>query len=92
MYTHCISIKELLMRTKIQKWGNSLGLRIPRSFAKEAQVEAGATVDLRVTQGRLEVRPVRRERYELEDLLAGITPKNLHHEVDTGRPEGKELW
>jgi antitoxin MazE len=45
------------MQTKIQKWGNSLGLRIPRSFAAEAQVEEGATVDLSVEDGRLLVRP-----------------------------------
>ncbi|HXX92903.1 MAG TPA: AbrB/MazE/SpoVT family DNA-binding domain-containing protein [Planctomycetota bacterium] len=79
------------MITKIQKWGNSLGLRIPRSFAKEARVEAGATVDLRVTHGRLEVRPVRPERYSLDELLAGVNPRNLHHEVETGHPKGKEL-
>ena len=51
------------MQTKIQKWGNSLGLRIPRSFAAEAQVKEGATVDLSVENGRLLVRPLRIRKY-----------------------------
>ena len=47
------------MQTKIQKWGNSLGLRIPKSFAAEAQVEEGTTVDMSVQNGRLLLRPLR---------------------------------
>lgn len=86
-----MSVIEYAVITKIQKWGNSLGLRIPRRFAREAQVYAGATVDLRVNQGRLEVRPVKPTRYRLEDLLAGIKPRNLHRSVETGQPKGREL-
>lgn len=80
------------MITKIQKWGNSLGLRIPKSFAKEARVEAGGRVDLTVKGGNLLVRPVRSHRYRLEKLLAGITTENLHDEVRTGKPKGREVW
>ena len=57
------------MQTRIQKWGNSLGLRIPRSLALEARVEEGATVDLSVENGRLLVRPVRVRTYSLRRLL-----------------------
>jgi antitoxin MazE len=80
------------VHTKIQKWGNSLGLRIPRSFAKEAGVVAGSAVDLTVRKGDLVVRPARRRAYRLKDLVRGITKSNLHGEFDTGRPVGKEIW
>ena len=80
------------MITKIQKWGNSLGLRIPKSFAKEAHVEAGGRVDLSVQKGTLLIRPVRPRRYRLETLLAEITPENLHDEVPTGKAKGREVW
>ena len=73
------------MITKIQKWGNSLGLRIPKSFAKEARVEAGGKVDLSVKEGHLLIRPIKPRRYRLEALLAEITPENPHREVPTGK-------
>jgi len=80
------------VQTKIQKWGNSLGLRIPRSFAHEAQVEAGAAVDLSVENGRLLIRPLRVRKYSLNVLLRKITRRNLHGEVSTGRAVGRESW
>lgn len=80
------------MRTKVQKWGNSLGLRIPKSFAQEASVEEGSSVDLSVSNGQLVVRPVPRDKYELQELLAGVTKENLHAEVATGEAQGREAW
>jgi antitoxin MazE len=80
------------MQTKIQKWGNSLGLRIPKSFAKQAGVEAGSDVDLSIEGSDLVVRSLRRPRYRLQGLLRGVTAKNLHKEVDTGAPVGREAW
>ena len=80
------------MQTRIQRWGNSLGLRIPRSFAQEVGVGAGSEVDLSVVGGDLVIRPSRRRTYRLKDLLRRVTAKNLHDEVDTGRPLGKEIW
>lgn len=80
------------MQTRIQRWGNSLGLRIPRSFAEEAGVEAGSEVDLSLRDGDLVVKPARRRTYRLKELLEKITAKNLHGEVDTGRPVGREVW
>ena len=80
------------MLTKVQKWGNSLGLRIPKSFAEEASVEEGSTVDLSVTRGQLVIRPVRRQEYELRDLLAKVNKGNLHTEISTGEPRGRESW
>jgi antitoxin MazE len=80
------------VQTKIQKWGNSLGLRIPRSFAAEAQVEEGAIVDLSVDNGQLLVRPLRARKYSLNALLRRVSRRNLHGEVSTGKTVGRELW
>lgn len=80
------------MQTRIQKWGNSLGLRIPRSFAAEAHVEAGTTVDLSVDNGRLLVRPLRVRKYSLKALLRRVSRRNLHGEVSTGKAVGREPW
>jgi antitoxin MazE len=80
------------VHTKIQKWGNSLGLRIPRSFAAEAHVEAGTTVDLSVDNGRLLVRPLRVRKYSLKALLRRVSRRNLHGEVSTGKAVGREPW
>ena len=80
------------METRIQKWGNSLGVRIPKSFAEEADVEAGSTVDISVVNGEFVVRPLRRPPYRLDDLLEEITARNVHAEIDIGRPRGREAW
>ncbi len=80
------------MQTKIQRWGNSLGLRIPRSFAEEAGVKAGSQIDLSVRDGDLIVRAARRRTYRLRELLERVTTKNLHDEVETGDPLGREVW
>ena len=80
------------MQTKIQKWGNSLGLRIPKSFAADVQVAEGSTVDLSVEDGRLVVQPFRARKYRLGDLLKKINSRNLHREVSTGEPVGREAW
>jgi antitoxin MazE len=80
------------MRTRIRKWGNSLGLRIPKAFADDVEVEAGSTVDIRVEDGGLVVRPVHRKRYVLSELLECVTPGNLHEEVGTGDAVGREAW
>ena len=80
------------MQTKVQKWGNSLGLRIPKSFAEQAGVEAGSEVDLSVEAGELIVRPRRVPKYDLKDLLRSVTAKNIHREIDTGKHVGREVW
>lgn len=79
------------MVTRVQKWGNSLALRIPQSFAVQAKVAAGTAVDIAVEKGHLVVRPVR-QRYRLRDLLKAVDARNLHPEVRTGRPVGREIW
>lgn len=90
-YTQCISMGDA-MQTRIQRWGNSLGLRIPKSFAAEAGVEAGSEVDLSVDGGDLVVKPARRRTYRLNELIDRVNAKNVHGEVQTGRPVGRESW
>jgi len=80
------------MITKIQKWGNSLGLRIPKSFAEEAEVGPGTAVDLKVIDGGLVVKALRRKKYRLANLLRKVKASNVHHEVSTGDPVGMEAW
>lgn len=80
------------MVTKIKKWGNSLGLRIPKSFAEEAGVGDGSAVDIFLEGDRLVIRPLRRERYRLSDLLSQICKDNLHEEISTGDAVGREAW
>jgi len=80
------------MMAKIQKWGNSLGLRIPKGIAEDAHVFEGAAVDLKVENGRLVVAPVKKNRYRLSDLLDQVTPENLHAEVRVGVAVGREVW
>ncbi len=75
------------MQTKIQRWGNTLGLRIPRALASAAQIEDGSTVELAIENGGLRVRPVRARKYALGQLLKGVKPQTLHGEVTTVDPE-----
>jgi antitoxin MazE len=79
------------MQVRIQKWGNSLALRIPKSLAEDSGVDTGSVVDLRVVRGKLVATPVR-DKYELDKLLSDISKTNLHGEVDSGEAVGREVW
>ena len=79
------------MRARVQRWGNSLALRIPSALAEETELKEGVEVDLAVRRGKLVVERST-HRVRLSDLLDGITEDNLHAEVGTGEPEGKEVW
>lgn len=80
------------MQTRIQRWGNSLGLRIPKSFAAEADVTVGSTVDLSIENGQLIVRPISKPEYDLDELLEQVHSRNIHKPVDFGPPAGRESW
>jgi len=82
------------MQTKIQKWGNSQGVRIAKNVLKEVRLSVGEEVNVTVQEGRILVTPLRKihGRYRLEDLVAKI-PQGYHSdEVDWGTPAGKETW
>ncbi|WP_010504070.1 AbrB/MazE/SpoVT family DNA-binding domain-containing protein [Paenibacillus elgii] len=74
---------------QVQKWGNSLGIRIPKSLALKVGLEEGSEVDLDVEDGHLVIKP---KLTTLEELLFKVTPENLHKEVSTGEPQGRESW
>jgi antitoxin MazE len=80
------------MVTKVSKWGNSLGLRLPKALAEELGIEEGTAVDLTASKGNLVVRPLVEGRYELEELLSEVREENLHGEVETGPARGRESW
>jgi antitoxin MazE len=80
------------MRTRVQKWGNSLALRIPKSFALEVGLERESSVDVSLADGKLVITPVAGPKLTLEQLLARVTRDNIHHEVDTGPATGNETW
>ena len=80
------------MRTRVQKWGNSLALRIPKSFATEVGLQRETSVDVALADGKLVITPVAKQKPTLEQLLTKVTKRNLHHEVDTGPAIGRELW
>ena len=80
------------MLTKVQKWGNSLALRIPKAFALHAQLENNSFVEISVVEGQIIITPVAAPSWTLEELLAGINKNNLHHEIDIGFAIGNEVW
>ncbi len=80
------------MQATIQKWGNSLAIRIPKAFVKEANVADGTTVDLSVDDGKIVIDPHPKSAYRLDDLLKGVTKRNSHAEVVTGDAVGPEVW
>jgi antitoxin MazE len=79
------------MKTRVQKWGDCLALRIPKSFAEEAGLHENAVVELPLAEGRLIVRPIRLQPLTLEELSRGITDENLPGEWETGPAVGKEV-
>ena len=80
------------MTTKVQRWGNSLAVRIPASFARDIHLTKGMPVDLSVAYGRLVIDPNLKPRYTLSGLLKKVTKRNLHSETGWGRVAGKEIW
>ena len=86
-----IQCRYMATTTQLSKWGNSLGLRLPKSVAREVQLDAGDTVDVSVDNGAIVIRPSR-PRYSLDELVGRITARNRHDESDWTRPVGHEVW
>jgi len=80
------------MTTKVQKWGNSLAIRIPKAFAAQAELSELSTVDLTIVDGQLVLTPVSKPTFTLEELLEGMTDENMHGEISLGGPVGREIW
>ena len=80
------------MRSKIQLWGNSLALRIPKAFALDANLEQDSEVDVRLVDGQIVITPIPTSSWSLEELLDHVTSDNLHGETETGNAVGMEVW
>jgi antitoxin MazE len=82
------------MITRVQKWGNSQGLRLSKELLSDADIEVGDSVDVAVRDGALIVTPVRRVRgaLELERLVREIPAGYTPGELDWGPPAGREVW
>jgi len=80
------------MKTRVQKWGNSLALRIPKSFATEVGLQRETPIEISLADGKLVITPVAKPELTLKQLLAKVTKENLHHEFNTGHAVGHEMW
>lgn len=80
------------MATTITKWGNILAVRIPQNLAKLIDLAEGSEVEIVVVDGNLVIKPIGRRRYSIDDLIQGITPENLHAEINSGVSVGNEAW
>jgi len=78
------------MIRKINLWGNSLGLKIPRTFAKEIRLKKGTKVKMTLEKGQLVIQPA--GQATLKTLVDRITPENIYGEIDFGRAERREVW
>jgi antitoxin MazE len=89
MYKLSIYIQEIIMHVYIQKWGNSLGLRIPMQLAKKLHLHAGSSVTIEIENGRLIIQS---PKYDLDEMLKEITPENQHHQILDDEQQGNEEW
>lgn len=80
------------MLAKAQKWGNSLAVRLPKTLAEECGIEADSAIEIVREDNLIVIKPVRKQGVSLDSLLAKVTKENLHSEVPTGQPVGKEIW
>ena len=80
------------MKSTVQKWGNSLAIRIPKSFATEIDLSQGAEIDLVLFENKIQIEPIKKKKLTLDELLNQVTEDNIHGEVDTGTSVGKEIW
>ena len=80
------------MHVTVQKWGNSLALRIPKIVAKQIHVHKGSRMDMSLTAGKIILSSTDMEEYNLNSLLKKIDKKNIHGEISFAKPLGKEVW
>jgi antitoxin MazE len=80
------------MKTRVQKWGNSLAVRIPKSFADELGLGNNAPVEMTLDEGALLIKPDRDRKWGLDALLAEVTDENIHSEWESEGPAGEESW
>ncbi|MFW6262470.1 MAG: AbrB/MazE/SpoVT family DNA-binding domain-containing protein [Thermotogota bacterium] len=77
------------MTTKVQKWGNSNAIRIPKPIIKEAHLSENDQVEVKVESGNIIICPIKKHK-TLKERIKGYEPQKCS-EWDTGSPKGKEI-
>lgn len=80
------------MTTKVQKWGNSLAVRLPKEIAQELSLKEGSDVEFSPKADTIVIRRIKKQPLSLKELLVGINKDDIHREIDWGKPVGKEVW
>jgi antitoxin MazE len=80
------------METSIQKWGNGLGVRLPKQLAQKRSLRAGTKVLVTETSTGVSIEVLEKKPPSLADLVKRISPSNLHTETDWGGSVGNEVW
>jgi antitoxin MazE len=83
---------EKKMTSRIQKWGNSLAVRIPKAFADEMNLAESSFIKMMLKDGALIITPGDEPKWDLKELLGEVTDENIHGEWETGGAAGKETW
>lgn len=80
------------MQTKVQKWGNSYAVRLPRAVVRDSGLREGEPLEIEASGRQIRLRRASRKGYRLEELVRGIRKANRHEEADFGTPQGREAW
>ena len=80
------------MHLTVQKWGNSLALRIPKVVAQQINVRKGSHMDMSLVENKIILSSSDVQKYQLKGLLKKVSKANLHKEFSWGKPLGKEAW
>ena len=88
MYKH----EYCIMEAVIKKWGNSLGLRLPKVMAEHFNINDGSLLELRIEKDYIKITPSKKPKLKLNELLSKVNKNNIHSEIDTGDSLGNEVW
>jgi len=80
------------MEAKVKRWGNSLGIRIPKSFSAQAGITDGSDIELQLEGDKITIVPIHKNEYTLDELLSRVSEDNIHYEIKTNGPLGNEVW
>lgn len=82
---------EIGMKVRVKKWGNSASVRIPAALMESAGLKLDDAVEISEEDGRIVIEPLESASYDIDSLVAAITPANRHRAISTGSPKGREL-
>jgi antitoxin MazE len=88
----CILNVYTTMEATIKKWGNSLGIRIPKSFSAQAKISDGSKIEINMEGNKITIVPIQKKTYELDELLSMVSEENVHYEIESDGPIGNEVW